>query len=132
VPRCRLGSRNLKRSIAASYLLIENEQFVSVVRCPPDEGHKARSFAAAINMAAAQVTRFEVALPGQLKQAEERLRKARAHTGPVEQAKAALVAVQQDPVMLAAISQARRQLEAATSQPWALEDSRESESVPTG
>ena len=94
------------------YLLIDAPSAPSVVRCPPDDGLKARQFATAVNSAAAAEESYRQRLPGLLDEARQDVQAAKGATGHVELARAELARATEDPDALAAIEVAQRQLAA--------------------
>lgn len=96
------------------YLRIESPRLSCVVKCPPDQGARIRSFAAAINTAAAQAPASEAQRPQRIHVAENALASAKAQTAPIEAARAQVAQATGDPELLAAIATARRELDAYT------------------
>jgi hypothetical protein len=89
------------------YLLIETSTFASVVECPPDQGVKARQFAAAVMTAGMNADAIAQQRPKQIATAEEQLATFQLSGGGVPEATIALDAVKLDPERLAAIEQRR-------------------------
>lgn len=119
-PLGMLGSlafqKTKKYDVRELYLLVETAELSSVVKCPADDGMKARSFAAKINTAAKQAEAIEAARPQQIQEAQKALAAAQAETGAVESARGELARVEADPVLAdrVAVAQARLlELEAA-------------------
>ncbi|MEV0716786.1 hypothetical protein [Asanoa sp. NPDC050611] len=102
-PLGALGSlafqKTKKHDARELYLLIETPDLASVVKCPADEGLKARSFAAKINTAAKQAEAIAAARPGQIQEARKTLASAEADTAAVESARAELAQVEGDTVL---------------------------------
>jgi hypothetical protein len=90
------------------YLMIETPTLVAVVECPADQGMKARTFAAQITTAAKQAEAIAAGRPQQIAAAEVQLTAAREDTAALEAAQRKLAEVAADPVMLAAIADAKR------------------------
>lgn len=94
------------------YLLIETSTFASVVACPPDQGVKARQFAAAVMTAGMNAAAIAQQRPKQIAAVEEQLAAFELGGGGVPEATKALEAAKSDPDRLAAIEQ--RKAAAAT------------------
>ncbi|MEX1164622.1 MAG: hypothetical protein WEB03_13700 [Nitriliruptor sp.] len=92
------------------YLLVDAPSAPSVVQCPPDDGLKAREFAAKVNAAASVEAAYRQRLPALLDQGQQQLQAAKDATGPVESAQTDLARATNDPDALAAIERAQGQL----------------------
>jgi hypothetical protein len=93
------------------YLMVETTSLVAVVKCPPDHGPQARSFAAKIQTAAKHVQQIAADRPRRINDVEMRLAAVRNDTKSVEGAERSLAEANADPVMLATIEHTRRALE---------------------
>jgi chemotaxis protein histidine kinase CheA len=91
------------------YLLVETTELSSVVKCPADDGLKARSFAAKINTVAKQAPEIAAARPQQVEAARKAVAAAESETGAVQSARAELARVEADPALAdsVAVAQAR-------------------------
>jgi len=96
------------------YLHIDSPQLSCVVECPPDQGARIRTFAAAVNTAASRAAIEEPRRPQRIQAAESALASAQAATQPIEAARDEVTEVRGDPELLAGIETARRELEAYT------------------
>ncbi|SDZ19143.1 hypothetical protein SAMN05660209_04973 [Geodermatophilus africanus] len=94
------------------YLMIETPTLVAVVECPPDQGLKARAFAAQITTAAKQSEAIAAGRPQQIADAESALEAARADTAALTAVESKLASVSADPAMLAAIDAAKQAVDA--------------------
>ncbi len=87
-----LGAGVTKKEVADKrelYLLIEGDEFASLIQCDPDKGQKARQTATAINQAARQSETFLKNKARSIETARKRLREAQGSTAEVEAAQAA-------------------------------------------
>ncbi|HUZ00545.1 MAG TPA: hypothetical protein VMU89_09340 [Thermomicrobiaceae bacterium] len=88
------------------YLLIETDQYSTVVQCKPEEGAVARNFAAQVNTAALQSRRMDSDRPVVIQAARHALEKASADTASIDQCRVALQRVEQDQVYAAEAAKA--------------------------
>lgn len=93
------------------YLMVETASLVAVVKCPPDHGMQARSFAARIQTAAKQAEQIAAERPRQINAVEIRLVAARNDTRLVESTERSVTQANGDPIMLAAVEDTLRALD---------------------
>ncbi len=95
------------------YLLIEGGGMASVVRCPPEDGQKAREFAAKINAAASRAERLEAERPQKTRAARRELEEVTADKAAIEVASEAVRRTESDRGLQEAVDRARGELNEA-------------------
>ncbi len=105
-----VAKKNKVLDMRELYLLVDTPTLSSVIQCPPNAGLTARSFAAAINTAAANFQAIEARRPALIAAAQSALDRARADVGMLNAAKEALAQAEADAGMLAAIDRADQQV----------------------
>jgi hypothetical protein len=97
------------------YLLVQGDQFATLITCNPDDGAHVRQFAIAVRQAALNADAARAALAQSVAQAEQALAWEQQNTAPVDAARSALHQVTADTIRLDAANRAATEERARTA-----------------
>lgn len=108
------GKKKKKHDFRELYLTIETSSFSTVIRCNPNDGLKARNFAARVNSAAEQAATIRARRPQEITAARSELASLETATGSVDSARTELERVKTGTAFVGAIEAARSRLALGT------------------